>query len=342
MRIVFAGTPAFAQTALAALHQAGHDIALVLTQPDRPAGRGLKLQASAVKQYALMHGMPVCQPTSLRLDGKHPEEALQAQQAIAVAQAELMVVVAYGLLLPAWTLQSLPWGCLNIHGSLLPRWRGAAPIQRAIEAGDAQTGVCIMQMEEDLDTGAVLLREALPIAPDDTSATLHDKLAALGARLVVQTLAELPVLKATPQPTQGVCYAAKILKNEALLDWSLPATQLSQRIRAFDPFPGAHTLLRGQTMKIWSAQVAVDRLANDAVLTSTTTPQGTVLHTQTDAGPAAATPGTVLHAQADPLLVATGQGLLRILQVQLPGGKRLSTAEFLHRHPGLHGQVLGA
>ena len=332
MRIVFAGTPAFAQSALAALHQAGHDIALVLTQPDRPAGRGMKLQASAVKQYALTHGMPVCQPTSLRLDGKHPDEALQAQQALASAQAELMVVVAYGLLLPAWTLQSLPLGCLNIHASLLPRWRGAAPIQRAIEAGDAETGVCIMQMDEGLDTGAVLLREALPIAPDDTSTTLHDKLAALGARLVVQTLAELPGLKATPQPTQGVCYAAKILKDEALLDFALPALALSQRIRAFDPFPGAHTLLRGQVLKMWSAQVA----------TAATATPGTVMQTPADAALASALPGTVLHAHADQLLVATGQGALRILQVQLPGGKRISTQDFLHSHPGLQGLVLGA
>jgi methionyl-tRNA formyltransferase len=226
-------------------------------------------------------------------------------------------VVAYGLLLPAWTLQSVPRGCLNIHASLLPRWRGAAPIQRAIEAGDTHTGVCIMHMDEGLDTGAVLLREALPIASDDTSITLHDKLAALGARLVVQTLAELPALKATPQPTQGVCYAAKILKDEALLDFALPALALSQRIRAFDPFPGAHTLLRGQVLKIWSAQVAAD------------------------AALASSTPGTVVQAQADQLLVATSQGVLRILQVQLPGGKRISAQDFLHSHPGLHGLVLG-
>jgi len=228
------------------------------------------------------------------------------------------VVVAYGLLLPAWTLQSLPLGCLNIHASLLPRWRGAAPIQRAIEAGDAETGVCIMQMDEGLDTGAVLLREALPIASDDTSSTLHDKLASLGARLVVQSLAELSALKATPQPTQGACYAAKILKDEALLDFALPALALSQRIRAFDPFPGAHTLLRGQVLKIWSAQVAAD------------------------AALASATPGTVVQAHADQLLVATGQGALRILQVQLPGGKRISAQDFLHSHPGLQGLVLGA
>ena len=314
MRLVFAGTPAFAQTALAALHAAGHDIALVLTQPDRPAGRGMKLQASAVKQYAQQQGWPVCQPHSLRLDGKHPEEALHAQQAIASAQAELMVVVAYGLLLPTWALQSVPRGCLNIHASLLPRWRGAAPIQRAIEAGDAQTGVCIMQMDEGLDTGGVLMQASLPISPSDTSASLHDKLAVLGGELVVQTLSHLSTLTVTPQSTEGVNYAAKILKEEALIDWHLPAGLLSQRIRAFDPFPGAHSLLDGKALKIWLA-TALDHHHATA-------------------------PGTVLQA-ADRLLVAAGQGALELQQVQLPGGKRISAAEFMHSHPGLQGRVLG-
>ncbi len=314
MRIVFAGTPVFAQTALAALHTAGHEIALVLTQPDRPAGRGMKLQASSVKQYALQQGWPVCQPTSLRLEGKHPEDALQAQQAIASAQAELMVVVAYGLLLPAWTLNSVPLGCLNIHASLLPRWRGAAPIQRAIEAGDRETGVCIMQMDQGLDTGGVLMRAALPISETDTSASLHDKLALLGGQLVVQTLSQLPALTALLQATEGVTYAAKILKEEALIDWQLPAVVLSQRLRAFDPFPGAHTLLQGQALKIWSA-TARDHTHN-------------------------CTPGTVLPA-TEGLLVAAGQGALQVHQVQLPGGKRISAAEFLHSHAGIQGQVLG-
>ncbi len=315
MRIVFAGTPVFAQTALAALHAAGHDIALVLTQPDRPAGRGMKLQASAVKQYALDQGWPVCQPQSLRLDGKNPDDALQAQQAIAQARADLMVVVAYGLLLPPWTLNSVAQGCLNIHASLLPRWRGAAPIQRAIEAGDPETGVCIMQMDSGLDTGAVLMRQALPIAMDDTSSTLHDKLAQLGGQLVVQTLAQLPQLTALPQPSEGVTYAAKILKEEALIDWRLPAHLLAQRIRAFDPFPGAHTLLGGAALKIWSAKA----------LGTTTSSQ----------------PGTVLSAQDQLLSVATGEGVLQLLQLQRPGAKRISAAEFVHSHPGLQGQVLG-
>jgi methionyl-tRNA formyltransferase len=314
MRIVFAGTPVFAQTALAALHTAGHEMALVLTQPDRPAGRGMKLQASAVKQYALQQGWPVCQPTSLRLDGQHPEDASQAQQAIANAQAELMVVVAYGLLLPAWTLNSVPKGCLNIHASLLPRWRGAAPIQRAIEAGDRETGVCIMQMDQGLDTGSVLMRAALPISETDTSASLHDKLALLGGQLVVQTLSQLSSLTALPQATEGVTYAAKIMKEEALIDWQLPAVVLSQRLRAFDPFPGAHTLLQGQALKIWSA-TARDHTHN-------------------------CTPGTVLAAP-EGLLVAAGQGALQVHQVQLPGGKRISAAEFIHSHSGIQGQVLG-
>ncbi len=315
MRLVFAGTPEFARTALTALHAAGHEIALVLTQPDRPAGRGMKLQASAVKHSALEHGMPVCQPQSLRLDGKHPDEALAAQQAIANAHAELMVVVAYGLLLPDWALHSVPRGCLNIHASLLPRWRGAAPIQRAIEAGDSDTGVCIMQMDSGLDTGAVLMRESLPISDTDTSVSLHDKLAALGSRLIVDTLNALPQLNAQTQPTEGITYAAKILKDEALIDWHLPALRLSQRIRALDPFPGAHTLCNGQVLKIWSG-LPVE-------------------------GTTHAAPGSVVKLHTDAFDVATGEGVLRVTQVQRPGGKRISAAEFLHSQALSVGMVLG-
>ena len=315
MRLVFAGTTEFARTALSSLHNGGHEIALVLTQPDRPAGRGMKLQASAVKHYALEHGMPVCQPHSLRLDGKYPDEALAAQQAIIHANAELMVVVAYGLLLPDWTLHSMPKGCLNIHASLLPRWRGAAPIQRAIEAGDSDTGVCIMHMDAGLDTGAVLMRDSLPISDSDTSASLHDKLAALGSRLIVDTLSALPQLQAKTQSSEGITYAAKILKDEALIDWRLPALRLSQRIRAFDPFPGAHTLCDGQVLKIWSGLP--------------------VPSTQS------ATPGSVLQLHTDAFDVATGEGLLRVTQVQRPGGKRISAAEFLHSQTLTVGMVLG-
>ena len=315
MRLVFAGTPVFAQTALAALHGGGHEIALVLTQPDRPAGRGMQLQASAVKQYALQHGMALCQPTSLRLDGKYPDEAVATQAAIAQAQAEAMVVVAYGLILPVWALKSASLGCLNIHASLLPRWRGAAPIQRAIEAGDAESGVCIMHMEEGLDTGPVLWRQALSLSADETSASLHDKLATLGAQGILQTLSQLPQLSAVAQPTQGVTYAAKIDKHEALLDWSLSAEVLSRRIRAFDPFPGAHTLWQGQSLKVWSA-LALSETCDQA-------------------------PGTVLQASAQGLDVACGQGVLRLTQMQKPGGKRLTFAELLRGQGDWQGAVLG-
>ena len=188
MRLIFAGTPEFARVALALLHAAGHEIALVLTQPDRPAGRGLKLQPSAVKQYALDHGLALAQPRSLRLDGKYPEDAAAAREALVAAQADAMVVAAYGLILPQWVLDLPPHGCFNIHASLLPRWRGAAPIHRAIEAGDAQTGVTIMQMDAGLDTGAMLLAQAIPIEARDTTGSLHDRLAELGGRLMVQTL----------------------------------------------------------------------------------------------------------------------------------------------------------
>lgn len=315
MRLVFAGTPVFAQTALAALHAGGHDIALVLTQPDRPAGRGMQMQASAVKQYALQHGMALCQPSSLLLDGKYPDEAAAAQAAIAQAKAEAMVVVAYGLLLPSWTLNSVPLGCLNIHASLLPRWRGAAPIQRAIESGDKESGVCIMRMDEGLDTGPVLWRQALPLSADETTATLHDKLATLGAQGIVQTLAQLPQLNAVAQPTQGVSYAAKIDKHEALIDWSINAEMLSRRVRAFDPFPGAHTVWQGQALKVWSA-----------LALSATTDQA---------------PGTVLQASEQGLEVACGQGVLRITQMQKPGGKRLAFADVLRGQPDWQGVVLG-
>ena len=315
MRLVFAGTPVFAQQALAALHAGGHDIALVLTQPDRPAGRGMQLQASAVKQYAQQHGLALAQPTSLRLDGKYPEEAAAAQAAIAHANAEAMVVVAYGLILPTWALHSVPLGCFNIHASLLPRWRGAAPIQRAIEAGDSESGVCIMQMEEGLDTGPVLWRQSVAIDNDETSSSLHDRLASLGAQGIVQTLAQLPQLSAVAQATEGVTYAAKIDKQEALIDWSLPATVLSRRIRAFDPFPGAHTLWQGQALKVWSAMALPQ-----------TTDQ---------------TPGTVLQANEQGLDVACGEGVLRLVLLQKPGAKRLAFAELLRGHADWQGVVLG-
>ncbi|MFM8863801.1 MAG: methionyl-tRNA formyltransferase, partial [Limnohabitans sp.] len=285
MKLVFAGTPEFAREALAALHAAGHEVALVLTQPDRPAGRGMKLQASPVKQWALDHGVPVAQPRSLRLDGKYPEDAAAARQALLATQAECMVVAAYGLILPQWVLDlmsgagpsqaakaplggsaahevasvGVPFsrGCLNIHASLLPRWRGAAPIHRAIEAGDLETGITIMQMDAGLDTGDMLLVRTQPIAPDATTATLHDALAALGGQCIVQALASPEALLRTPQPAEGITYAHKIDKAEAALDWALHAEQLARRIRAFDPFPGMTVPLsvhgQTETLKLWAA-----------------------------------------------------------------------------------------
>ncbi len=320
MKLVFAGTPEFAREALAALHAAGHEIALVLTQPDRPAGRGMKLQASPVKQWVLEHGVPVAQPRSLRLDGKYPEDAAAARQALLAAKAECMVVAAYGLILPQWVLDLPPRGCLNIHASLLPRWRGAAPIHRAIEAGDAQTGITIMQMDAGLDTGDMLLVKTLPIGPGATTATLHDQLAALGGACIVQALAAPDALTRTPQPSEGITYAHKIDKAEAALDWALHAEQLARRIRAFDPFPGMTVPLsvhgQTETLKLWAA-TAEPRQADAA-------------------------PGTVLRADASGVRVACGQGQLCLTQLQRPGGKRLSAAEFLRGCPLQPGQSLGA
>ena len=223
MRLIFAGTPEFAQVAMAALHAAGHEIVLALTQPDRPAGRGMKLQASPVKQWALDHQVPVAQPRSLRLDGKYPEDAAAARQTLLAAQADAMVVAAYGLILPQWVLDLPPKGCLNIHASLLPRWRGAAPIHRAIEAGDTQTGITIMQMDAGLDTGDMLWVLSCAVGPEDSTVVLHDRLADLGGQAIVQALGALDSLPRQPQPPEGVTYAHKIDKSEAALDWALSA-----------------------------------------------------------------------------------------------------------------------
>ena len=314
MRVVFAGTPEFALAAVQQLHAAGHALPLVLTQPDRPAGRGMKLQASPVKRFAVEHGIALAQPRSLRLDGKYPEDAAAARAALQAARPEVMVVAAYGLILPQWVLDAPARGCLNIHASLLPRWRGAAPIQRAVEAGDAQTGITIMQMDAGLDTGDMLLVEPIAIAPDDSAGTLHDRLAALGARLVVQALEQSAqgILQPRPQPMEGITYAHKIDKQEAALDWRLPAAVLERRIRAFDPFPGASGRIGGETLKIWRARP--------------------------EPGHAAA-PGCLLAADADGLLVACGEGALRLTQLQRPGGRRLAAAELLRGFALRPGQV---
>ena len=318
-RVVFAGTPEFARVALEQLLAAGFTVPLVLTQPDRPAGRGMKLQASPVKQCAQAHGIPVAQPRSLRLDGKYAEDAAAARDALLAAQADVMVVAAYGLILPQWTLDMPAQGCLNIHASLLPRWRGAAPIHRAIEAGDAETGVTIMQMDAGLDTGDMLLVERLAIAPSDTTASLHDRLATLGGRMIVEALelAACGGLTATPQPADGITYAHKIEKHEAAIDWSLPATVIAQRIRAFDPFPGASTECGGETIKVWGCEIdSCQRLLDKRW-------------------------GHILLVNDDGVTVACGEGALRLTVLQRAGGKRLAAADFLRGFELQPGMVLG-
>lgn len=296
MRVIFAGTPEFAAQALQAIIQAGHEVPLVLTQPDRPAGRGMVLQPSPVKKLALEKAIEVFQPLSLK--------DAAAQQRIAAIGADVMVVAAYGLILPQLVLDMPRFGCLNIHASLLPRWRGAAPIQRALLAGDAQTGVCIMQMEAGLDTGPVLLRGAFPIDSADTSATLHDRLAELGSTLIIEALGHLP-LPAEPQPADGVTYAQKIEKAEALIDWRKSAAELDRHIRAFNPFPGAQALIGGQTIKLWRA--------------STVDAQGEF--------------GRILAVDRSAIVVACGEGALAIGELQKAGGKRLPVQQFLAGNP---------
>ena len=321
MKVIFAGTPEFARVALEHLLAAGFTVPLVLTQPDRPAGRGLKLQASPVKQLAQARGIAVTQPRSLRLDGKYPEDAAAARAAIEAARADAMVVAAYGLILPQWVLDMPRMGCLNIHASLLPRWRGAAPIHRAIEAGDAETGVTIMQMDAGLDTGDMLLVEKTAIAPLDTTATLHDRLAQIGGRLIVQALelAGRGGLSATPQPAEGVSYAHKIEKAESQIDWSLPAEAIARRVRAFDPFPGAATRLGADAIKVWSCEI-------DSCQRFPGKPCGQILHID-DAG----------------IAVACGAGsVLRLTVLQRAGGKRLPAADFLRGFTLTPGMVLGS
>jgi methionyl-tRNA formyltransferase len=305
VKVSFGGTPLFARIALEAIIAAGFDVPLVLTQPDRPAGRGQKLHPSPVKALALEHGISVHQPERLKDPVTH--------QPLIDAKPDVLVIAAYGLILPQAVLDIPRLGCVNIHASLLPRWRGAAPIQRAIEAGDHETGVTIMRMEAGLDTGPMLLAEALPITGDDTSATLHDKLAAQGARLIVRALRDFDHLVSVPQPTEGVTYANKIEKTEAQLDFSRPAFELARRLRAFDPFPGGAATLDGTAIKLWHAAE------------------------ETGSG----VPGTVLAADARGVVVACGEGALRVTELQKPGGKRLPARDFLHGFPVSAGQKFG-
>ena len=293
MRVVFAGTPAFAVPALEALAQAGHQVALVLTQPDRPAGRGQRPTPSPVSLAAGRLGVPVYKPESLKR-----QEPLQRLHDIG---PDVMIVAAYGLILPDAVLQVPREGCLNIHASLLPRWRGAAPIHRAILAGDAATGVCIMRMEAGLDTGPVLLERALPIGPDDTTGSLGEKLARLGAEAVVDAVARLDCLVARPQDPARVTYAAKVTKAEARIDWARPADEIGRQVRAFNPSPGAEGVLWGIPLKIWeAAPVSGPRLA----------------------------PGELRH-DGGRLVVGCGSGLLEVRILQRPGARRMGAAEFL-------------
>jgi methionyl-tRNA formyltransferase len=308
--IIFAGTPHFSVNALSALLNSRHQIKAVYTQPDRPAGRGRKLTASPVKELALQHQLPVYQPVTLRNE--------QEQQILNALQADLMIVAAYGLLLPLPILQAPRLGCINIHASLLPRWRGAAPIQRAILAGDAVTGVTIMQMNEGLDTGDMLYKVECDIEAQDTSLTLQTRLAELGASALLETLDQLTLLKHEPQENSQATYAHKITKEEAQLDWSLSAIELDRKIRAFIPWPVAFTQYGEQTIRIWEAE---------------TRPQQK----------AVSQPGTILAASADGIEIATGDGILCVKKLQLPGGKQLSVAEVLNARQNAFsiGNVLG-
>ena len=311
MKIVFAGTPEFAAQAMRAIHRAGHEIVLALTQPDRRAGRGMHLQASPVKEFAIENHIPVLQPETLKVNHADPAksaQALQAYQQLSEIEFDAMVVVAYGLILPQEVLDIAEkpgrHGSFNIHASLLPRWRGAAPIQRAIEAGDAKTGVCIMQMDAGLDTGDTVLVADLEVTPGETSESLHDRLAELGAKLIVDVLQELQegkTVKRAAQPTAGITYAEKILKREAEINWHLSANQIDFRIRAFNPFPGATSTLEGQVIKLWNS-----RIPTAGVYTETSNI------------------GELLGFSEDGIYVQCGKGVIEILEMQKPGGKRMS------------------
>ncbi len=320
LRIGFAGTPPFAAAALAALIDAGATIPLVLTQPDRPKGRGLDLVASPVKALADAHGLAVAQPPSLRQDA--------AVDAVARARLDVLVVAAYGLILPQRVLDLPRHGCVNIHASLLPRWRGAAPVARALEAGDAETGVTLMQMDAGLDTGGMIVARRLAIGPRDSAGTLTERLAALGAQALVEALARLAsgeALRATPQPAEGVTYAAKLSRDDARVDWSRDAAHLERAIRAFDPWPGAWTALGGAPLKLWRAEAVEDAVP------SADPPRA-----------AAAVPGTVLAVSPQGLEVACGRGVLRLLEVQPASARRMGAAAFAAGQRLVPGARLGA
>jgi methionyl-tRNA formyltransferase len=306
LRVVFAGTPPFAAQALEALVAAGHHIPLVLTQPDRPAGRGMRLAASAVSQVAVAHGLAVFKPSTLR----EPEAVAR----IAEARPDVMVVAAYGLILPRTVLGLPGYGCINIHASLLPRWRGAAPVQRALLAGDRKTGVSIMQMEAGLDTGPVLQTVEVEIAERETAGSLTAKLAMLGARAIVESLASIAAWKATPQDNAAATYAAKIARPDAQIDWTRANVEVDRQVRAFDPVPGAETRIGADVLKIWDGMPV----------------------------PGRGQPGEVIVATGGRLVVACGDGALELTRVQRAGGKKLGAAEFLRGTAVTPGAVLGS
>ena len=305
MRLIFAGTPAFAAVVLEALLHSAHQVELVLTQPDRPAGRGMKMVSSEVKRLALKHGLSVLQPATLR--------DAEVVNSVAALGADAMIVAAYGLILPPEILGVFKYGCINIHASLLPRWRGAAPIQQALLAGDIETGVSIMRMEEGLDTGPVFTIERIRIESRDTSSTLHDKLAALGAQSIVRALAgiESGGLHAEPQSDVGITYAHKITREQARIDWKLPAVELDRAVRAFNPFPAAFSYFDEQVVKIWDAKVASGSSAE---------------------------PGEIVAVSDAGIVVACGSGALCLTRLQRSGGKQLPVAEFLRGFPVRPGQ----
>ena len=299
LRVIYAGTPDFAVPALQALIDSPHEVVAVYTQPDRPAGRGRKLQPSAVKQLALDAGITVEQPENFKDETD--------RQHLGAYNADVMVVAAYGLILPQVVLDMPRFGCLNIHGSLLPRWRGAAPIQRAIQAGDAQTGVTIMQMALGLDTGDMLLKTHHTITKDDTAQTVHDALADDGAKALIEVLSmiEAETLQPEVQDESATCYAAKLSKAEAEINWQLPATEIDLMIRAFNPWPVAFTKKGGQAMRLLMSEVVVDKSVTAA-------------------------PGTVLSEDKTGVQIACGEGVISISRLQLPGGKAMSVTEFLN------------